>query len=115
SDPSALAGRASNVVYLQDHQVCVLAADSWHILDRERLRVDAKVQPMELEAAENDKGAFEHYMLKEIYEQPEALENAMRGRLDDAEGLAHFGGLNLDPQQLRRVERVILTACGTSY
>ena len=54
-------------------------------------------------------------MLKEIYEQPEALENAMRGRLDDADATAHFGGLNLDTQQLRRAERIILTACGTSY
>ena len=54
-------------------------------------------------------------MLKEIYEQPEALENAMRGRLDDEDATAHFGGLNLDPQQLRQVERIILTACGTSY
>ena len=54
-------------------------------------------------------------MLKEIYEQPEALENAMRGRLDDADATAHFGGLNLDAQQLRRAERIILTACGTSY
>ena len=54
-------------------------------------------------------------MLKEIYEQPEALENAMRGRLSDADATAHFGGLNLDPQQLRRAERIILTACGTSY
>src|SRR5205823_2534436 len=64
---------------------------------------------------EADKQLFEHYMLKEIYEQPEALENAMRGRLDDTDASAHFGGLNLDTQQLRRVERIILTGCGTSY
>jgi glucosamine--fructose-6-phosphate aminotransferase (isomerizing) len=54
-------------------------------------------------------------MLKEIYEQPEALENAMRGRLDDADSTAKFGGLNLDSRQLRDVDRIILTACGTSY
>src|SRR5207248_2095816 len=48
-------------------------------------------------------------------EQPEALENCLRGRLDEGEGTAHFGGLNLDPQRLRQVERVIMTACGTSY
>src|SRR6202008_3208720 len=54
-------------------------------------------------------------MLKEIYEQPEAIENAMRGRLSDEDASAHFGGLNLDTQQLRRAERLILTACGTSY
>ena len=64
---------------------------------------------------DTDKGVFEHFMLKEIYEQPEALENALRGRLDDADATAHFGGLNLDTQQLRRAERIILTACGTSY
>src|SRR5207244_7880738 len=52
---------------------------------------------------------------KEIYEQPEALENAMRGRLDDGDSSARFGGLNLDSQQLRRADRIILTACGTSY
>src|SRR5207253_8134811 len=51
----------------------------------------------------------------EIFEQPEALENAMRGRLVDEDGSAHFGGLNLDTQQLRRAERLIMTACGTSY
>src|SRR6202008_847353 len=54
-------------------------------------------------------------MLKEIYEQPEAIENAMRGRLSDEDASAHFGGLNLDTQKLRRAERLILTACGTSY
>src|SRR5213083_1800742 len=54
-------------------------------------------------------------MLKEIYEQPEALENAMRGRLSDSDATAHFGGLNLDTQHLRDAERIIMTACGTSY
>ncbi len=58
---------------------------------------------------------YEHYLLKEICEQPEALENALRGRLDEAEATAHFGGLNLSAEQLWRVERVILTGCGTSY
>jgi glucosamine--fructose-6-phosphate aminotransferase (isomerizing) len=60
-------------------------------------------------------GEFPHYMLKEIYEQPETLANAMRGRLVDADATAHFGGLNLSAQHLRQVDRVIMTACGTSY
>src|SRR6056297_2242742 len=54
-------------------------------------------------------------MLKEIYEQPDAIRNAMRGRLDDQDATAVFGGLNLTPQQLRSVDRIILTACGTSW
>ncbi|HXG10040.1 MAG TPA: glutamine--fructose-6-phosphate transaminase (isomerizing) [Gemmataceae bacterium] len=115
SDPSALLGQTEKVVYLQDHQMCVLTPDSWQILDRQRTRVEASVHKIDWDASDADKGLFEHYMLKEIYEQPETLENAMRGRLDDADASAHFGGLNLDTQQLRRAERLILTGCGTSY
>src|SRR4029450_2070240 len=75
----------------------------------------APVHQIDWDPGEADKALFEHYMLKEIYEQPEALENAMRGRLSDADASAHFGGLNLDTRQIRAAERVILTACGTSY
>ncbi|HEY7308535.1 MAG TPA: glutamine--fructose-6-phosphate transaminase (isomerizing) [Gemmataceae bacterium] len=115
SDPSALAGYADKVVYLDDRQVCVLGAESWCILNGEREAVQASIHALETTADDIDPGEFEHFMLKEIYEQPEALENALRGRLDDVEGCAHFGGLNLDPQHLRQIERIILTACGTSY
>ena len=62
-----------------------------------------------------ERGDFPHYMLKEIYEQPETLANAMRGRLDSSDATAHFGGLNLTAQQLRQIDRVVMTACGTSY
>jgi glucosamine--fructose-6-phosphate aminotransferase (isomerizing) len=115
SDPSALAGFVDKVAFLGDHQVCVLAPGSWRILDREQATVPASVHDLDLTAESIDAGPFEHFMLKEIYEQPEALENCLRGRLDDADATAHFGGLNLDTQQLRRVDRVIMTACGTSY
>ena len=115
SDPSALAGFADKVVYLQDNQLCVLSPGEWQILDQEQSRVEATVHSIDWDTTETDKGLFDHYMLKEIYEQPEALENALRGRLDDADCASHFGGLNVDPQHLRRAERIILTACGTSY
>jgi glutamine---fructose-6-phosphate transaminase (isomerizing) len=115
SDPVALIDYTEKVVYLQDHQMCVLTADSWQIFDQDSIRVDARVHLIDWDAGDADKGDFEHYMLKEIYEQPEALENAMRGRLSDSDASSHFGGLNLDSQQLRQAERLILTACGTSY
>jgi glutamine---fructose-6-phosphate transaminase (isomerizing) len=115
SDPGALVGNAERVVYLQDHQLCVLTPDDWQILDQEKTRVEASVEQIEWETTDADKGVFDHFMLKEIYEQPEALENTLRGRLSDADATAHFGGLNLDVQQLRRADRLILTACGTSY
>lgn len=115
SDAAALLGNTERVVYLQDHQMCILSRDSCQILDADHAPVQARVQEINYELADTDKGPFEHYMLKEIYEQPEALENAMRGRLDDEDGSARFGGLNLDTKQLRRAERFIFTACGTSY
>ncbi len=115
SDPSALLGKAEKVVYLEDRQMCVLTPTAWHILDAERARVAVSPQTIDWDPGDSDKGAFEHHMLKEIYEQPEALENAMRGRLVDADATAHFGGLNLTARQLRRADRIILTACGTSY
>jgi glucosamine--fructose-6-phosphate aminotransferase (isomerizing) len=115
SDAAALMGFTEQVVYLNDHQMCVLTAADWHILDHESARVEAQVHQLNWVAADADKTGFDHYMLKEIYEQPEALENAMRGRLSDHDASAHFGGLNLDSQQLRRADRLILTACGTSY
>jgi glutamine---fructose-6-phosphate transaminase (isomerizing) len=115
SDPSALVAHTQKVVYLKDRQMCVLTPDRWQVLDQARDQVPASVHDIELGPADSDKGPFAHYMLKEIFEQPEALENAMRGRLDGSDATAHFGGLNLDPQQLRRADRIILTACGTSY
>jgi glutamine---fructose-6-phosphate transaminase (isomerizing) len=115
SDPSALVEHTQRAVYLKDHQLCVLQENEFHIFDNDHARVSVSVQPIEYEAQDSGKGNFPHHMLKEIHEQPEALENAMRGRLDEADASAHFGGLNLDPQQLRRAERIILTACGTSY
>ncbi|MCC6416887.1 MAG: glutamine--fructose-6-phosphate transaminase (isomerizing) [Gemmataceae bacterium] len=115
SDPAALIGHTEKVVYLHDRELCVLTPADWRVLDADSMRVEACVHQLDWDPGDADKGAFEHHMLKEIYEQPEALENAMRGRLSDADATAHFGGLNLDPQQLRRAERLILTGCGTSY
>jgi glucosamine--fructose-6-phosphate aminotransferase (isomerizing) len=117
SDPSALVSSTQKAVFLKDRQLCVLTPQSWQVLDQQRETVPAAVHDIDIDAVDSDKGPFAHYMLKEIYEQPEALENAMRGRLAEGESdaTAHFGGLNLDAQQLRRAERIILTGCGTSY
>jgi len=115
SDASAFLGFTERAVYLQDHQLCVLTPGEWHVLDRDRSRVSAHVQQIPWEADDADRGDYAHYMLKEIFEQPEALANAMRGRLDEADATAHFGGLNLSPRRLRQVDRIVMTACGTSY
>jgi glucosamine--fructose-6-phosphate aminotransferase (isomerizing) len=115
SDPGALLGYTRQVVYLNDHQLCALCPDRWDILDQECSPVAARVHEIDWRPGDADRGDFEHHMLKEIYEQPEVLENAMRGRLAADDATAHFGGLNLSAQQLRDCERLILTGCGTSY
>ena len=115
SDPSALVGYSQRVVYLSDHQMCVLSNEDWKVLDIESQPVSAEIHHLDWEPADTDKGDYEHFMLKEIYEQPDVLERAMAGRLNLEEATAHFGGLNVTSGELRQVDRVIMTACGTSY
>jgi glucosamine--fructose-6-phosphate aminotransferase (isomerizing) len=115
SDASPLVGRTDKIVYLADHDVAVVTPRWVRVIHRDQGEVDRDVQVLSLAASDVELGAFEHYMLKEIYEQPETLANTMRGRLSLDTATAHFGGLNLSPQQLRAVERILLTACGTSW
>jgi len=115
SDASPLVGYTQEVVYLSDHEVAVLQADGVRIDHRSTGSVSVSVQTLEQVASDTDLGHFEHYMLKEIFEQPTTVENALRGRLDVEEATAVIGGLNLTPKDLRRVDRIVLTACGTSW
>ncbi len=115
SDASPLAGRTDRIVYLADHQIAVLTPDGFSVLHRDQGKVRVDIRPLEVDDNEVSLEGYDHYMLKEIYEQPESIRNAMRGRLDDRDATAVFGGLNLTPQQLRSVERIILTGCGTSW
>jgi glutamine---fructose-6-phosphate transaminase (isomerizing) len=115
SDASPLAGYTDKIVYLADHELAVLTADSLRVVHRDQGDVDHRVHVLDLKAGDVDLRGYEHYMLKEIFEQPESVENALRGRLDRDAATAKFGGLNLTPQQLRSVRRLVLTACGTSW
>lgn len=115
SDASPLAGYTDQIVYLADHQLAVLTRDGFTVQHRDSGFISPNIETIELDSTAVSLEGFDHYMLKEIYEQPESLKNAMRGRLDDQDATAKFGGLNLTPQQLRSVDRIILTGCGTSW
>ncbi|MFH1265933.1 MAG: glutamine--fructose-6-phosphate transaminase (isomerizing) [Planctomycetota bacterium] len=115
SDASPLAGRTDKIVYLADHELAVLTADSLRVVHRDQGHVRHSVEVLKIESGDVALCGYDHYMLKEIFEQPEAIENAMRGRLDDDAATAHFGGLNLTLQELRRADRFVMTACGTSW
>jgi glutamine---fructose-6-phosphate transaminase (isomerizing) len=115
SDASPLAGQTDKIVYLADHQIALVTADRLEVTHADHGRIDHAVQHLAIEETDVELGGFPHYMLKEIFEQPEALENALRGRFCDDDATAKFGGLNLSPQQMRGINRIILTACGTSW
>jgi glucosamine--fructose-6-phosphate aminotransferase (isomerizing) len=115
SDPAALAEHTDQIVYLADHELAVVTCDTLRVLHRDQGPIKHRVRVLDIKADDVDRGGYPHFMLKEIYEQPEAVENTLRGRLDADEGTAHFGGLNLKPHQLRRFNRIVMTACGTSW
>jgi glucosamine--fructose-6-phosphate aminotransferase (isomerizing) len=111
----AIAPHTRQVIYLNDYDVVTLTADRFVV---DNLGSDtAKVQISKLEfAAESaERGEYPHFMLKEIFEQPRTVENALRGRVDINEATAKFGGLNLTNTELRAVDQIIITACGTSW
>ncbi|MGV3605818.1 MAG: glutamine--fructose-6-phosphate transaminase (isomerizing) [Planctomycetaceae bacterium] len=115
SDASALAGRVEKIAYLADHQIAVITANHLKVIDRDQMPVEHATHTLHVENNDVQLGSFPHYMLKEIYEQPETLENALRGRLSEEDATAVFGGLNIPPQELAKVNRILLTACGTSW
>ena len=115
SDASPLVGHTEEVVYLNDPEIAVITADQFQLRHQNGGSNAKHIKVLEQAAVDTDLGEFEHYMLKEIFEQPTSIENALRGRLDDDEATAVFGGLNMDPQKLRRIDRIVLTACGTSW
>ena len=115
SDASPLVGFTDQIVYLADHQVACVTADSLEVSHRDQGLVVHDVQQLELESQDVQLEGYDHYMLKEIFEQPKSIADTMRGRLNDDDATPVFGGLNLTPQQLRKVKRIVLTACGTSW
>jgi glucosamine--fructose-6-phosphate aminotransferase (isomerizing) len=115
SDASPLAGRTDRIVYLADHELAVITPDSIRVIHRDQGDVAHDIKQLTIEAADVELGGFPHFMLKEIFEQPETVRNAMRGRIDRDAATAKFGGLNLTPRRLRSADRLLLTACGTSW
>jgi glucosamine--fructose-6-phosphate aminotransferase (isomerizing) len=115
SDAQPLVGFTDRIVYLADNQVAVLKADSLRVSHRDAGVVTHDVKVLDVESNQVEMGEYAHYMLKEIFEQPESLRNTMRGRLNEDDATAVFGGLNMTPQDLLKVKRIVFTACGTSW
>jgi glucosamine--fructose-6-phosphate aminotransferase (isomerizing) len=115
SDVAPIVGHTRQVVYLDDGEMAVLTRDGFHTATIAHEPVEKAVHEVDLDLSQIEKGGFEHFMLKEIYEQPEAVRNSLRGRLLIEEGVARLGGLEPDREELRRIRRILITACGTSW
>jgi glucosamine--fructose-6-phosphate aminotransferase (isomerizing) len=114
SDVSAIVAYTRDAVYLNDFDVVAAGPDKFEISSLAGDITEHPVSKVEFTAEDIGKGDYQHYMLKEIFEQPNTVRDAMRGRLNPDECTAKLGGLNMTPPQLRDVGRIVLTGCGTA-
>ena len=115
SDATAVASHTREVVYLQDNDLVTLTAEDFSVSNLGEVNTNVQVSRIEYDATAVERGEFAHHMLKEIFEQPRTIENALRGRIDRDASTAKFGGLNMSLAELRAVDRIVITACGTSW
>jgi glucosamine--fructose-6-phosphate aminotransferase (isomerizing) len=114
SDAAAILSRTHRVIYLDDNDVASVTANGIDLRDLDQCPVTRKIEELSLDTRAAKKGGFEHFMLKEIYEQPEALENAIRGRFDLSSGSSVLAGMASSARELAELTRVVMVACGTS-
>ncbi|MEP6689479.1 MAG: glutamine--fructose-6-phosphate transaminase (isomerizing), partial [Gemmatimonadales bacterium] len=115
SDASPLLQYTRSVVYLDDGELVVLTRDGYRVRNLQTMRISKPVNQIDWDLAMVERNGYPHFMLKEINEQPESLCNTLRGHLLDDEGTARVSGLNLSDDELKQVERIVITACGTSW
>ena len=115
SDAAAVIARTRDVVYLDDGDYAVLTAEGYRTYQLEGHEVDRRVHKVTWDLDAIEKGGYEHFMLKEIFEQPSSLADVMRGRLLMEEGDARLGGIRDHQGELGQIKRIVVTACGTSW
>lgn len=115
SDAAALVRHTRQVVYLDDGEIACLTRSGFTTKTVDDVEIQKQIEEVEFNLEQIEKGGFDHFMLKEIHEQPETIRNAMRGRILEKEGNAKLGGLRDVMGQLVNSRRIIITACGTSW
>jgi glucosamine--fructose-6-phosphate aminotransferase (isomerizing) len=115
SDVSAILAQTREVVYLDDGDVAVLTREGYTILNQRAQQLERGVSKIDWNLDQIERGGFDHFMLKEIFEQPATIENCMRGRLLPDQGTSKLGGLNMTDEELLKFDNILITACGTSW
>ena len=114
SDAAAILAHTQRVIYLNDDDIAIVTAEGVDIRDLHNIPVTREIAELGYDAAAAEKGGYEHFMLKEIHEQPDALANAIRGRLDFSLGSSVLAGMGASARELAALQRVVLVGCGTS-
>lgn len=115
SDASPIIEYTKNVIYLNDNEIAYIRRDDLLIKSIDNIIQIPYIQELELKLEMLEKGGFDHFMLKEIYEQPRSIKDCMRGRIYPENGLVQLGGIKEYAEKLKNVDRIIIVACGTSW
>ena len=115
SDPSALIEKTKDVIYLKDGEIAEITKNNISIINFEKQKTSPEIVQLEWSLEQAQKGDYPHFMLKEIFEGPEVVLSALRGRLKSRENLVKLGGLEQVADKLKETKRLLILACGTSY
>lgn len=115
SDASALVGHTDQVIYLQDGEIGVCTRDGIQLYDIETHKVQARIEKLEMDLQSIQKKGFDHFLLKEIYDQPDSVRSTLSGRINVADSQVRLGGLNMSDDELRQIRNIMVIGCGTAY
>ena len=115
SDASALVGHTDQAIYLNDGEIAVCRRDGVELQDMSAQPISARVETIEVDMQAIQKQGYDHFLLKEISEQPVTLRSTLSGRVNVEDKLIKLGGLNLSTEELRSIERITIIGCGTAY
>ncbi|MGX5688903.1 glutamine--fructose-6-phosphate transaminase (isomerizing) [Arcticibacter tournemirensis] len=115
SDASPIVEYTKNVIYLKDNQIAAVSRDEIVVKSIDNIIQTPSIQELTLKLEMLEKGGFDHFMLKEIYEQPRSIKDCMRGRIYPKEGKVQLGGIKDYTEKLKNIDRIVIIACGTSW
>jgi glucosamine--fructose-6-phosphate aminotransferase (isomerizing) len=115
SDAAPIVAYTRHVVYLEDGELALIKDDGFRIMTLQEEAITPRVEKISWTLGQIEKDGFTHFMLKEIFEQPTTLRNAIRGRLNRKDGTARLDGLDRHEEQLEKVKKIVMTACGTAW
>ncbi len=115
SDATPIIEYTKNVIYLKDGEIALITKNDLLIKQLDNVVQTPLIQELELKLEMLEKGGFDHFMLKEIYEQPRSIKDCMRGRIYPQEGKVQLGGIKEFAEKLKNIDRIIIVACGTSW